>query len=111
MIYRLSACSPHAQGMAVLVRATDDEPLALIAVAVSEVVVDVVHEDPDKHALIGVPRRRVFARNADLFQQLRTCFVDGRHETLDLLWERATAADLRHLPRRISAAKQPASPA
>ena len=106
MIYRLSACSTHVQGMAVLVRAIDDEPLALIAVAAGDGVVDVVHENPDKDALIGVPRRRVFAQNADLFQQLRTCFVDGRHETLGLLWERATAADLRGLPRRVLRGKQ-----
>jgi hypothetical protein len=106
MIYRLSACTAHVQGMAVLVRAVDDEPLALIAVAAGDVVVDVVHANPNKDALIGVPRRRVFAHNADLFQQLHTCFVDGREETLGLLWERATAADLRDLPRRILPGKQ-----
>jgi hypothetical protein len=110
MIYRLSACSPHAQGMAVLVRATDDEPLTLIAVAASAAVVDVVHEDSNKHALIGVPRRRVFAHNADLFQQLSTCFADGRHDTLCSLWEHAMAADLGHLPRRVSTNTQATNP-
>jgi len=110
MIYRLSAGTAHARGMTVLVRATDDEPLALIAVACGAVVVDVVHDDPESHALIGVPRRRVFARDADLFQQLRTSFAEGRHDTLSLLWERATAADLGHLPPRVLPIKPLTSP-
>ncbi len=101
MISRFSAGTARGQGMAVLVRAIDDEPLALIAVAAHAAVVDVVHEDPDERASIGVPRRRVFAYDADLFQQLRASFAAGRHGTVSSLWEHATVADLRHLPPRV----------
>jgi hypothetical protein len=44
--------------------------------------------------LIGVPRRRVFARDADLFQQLSTSFAEGRHDTLSLSGR--NSADLGH---------------
>jgi hypothetical protein len=84
--------------MAVMVRAVGDEPMAFIAVAAGEVVVELVDDDREKHASIGVPRRRVFARDERLFRKLCAAYQGGQHATLRTLWARASEADLRGLP-------------
>lgn len=81
-----------------MVRAVGDEPVAFIAIAAGDVVVEVVGEDPEKRASIGVPRRRVFAHDERLFRELRASYDGGQHEILSSLWARATVADLSPLP-------------
>jgi hypothetical protein len=98
MIDRLSACGSRTKGTAVMVRALGNEPMAFIAIAAREVVVEVVDEDPEKRASIGVPRRRVFAHDEGLFRKLCASYAGGQHETLSSLWSRATVADLSRLP-------------
>jgi hypothetical protein len=87
------------QGTAVMLRAADDGPVAFIAIAAGGAVVEVVDEDPEKHASIGVPRRRVFAHDEGLFRELCASYEAGQHEALSSLWARATVADLGPLPR------------
>lgn len=94
MIYRRNAYGSPTKGMAVMVRAVGDEPMAFIAVAADEVVDD----DREKQASIGVPRRRVFARDERLFRKLRATYQDEQHATLRSLWARAIEADLSRLP-------------
>ena len=98
MIYRLSAGGSRMQGTAVMLRAVDDEPVAFIAIATGGAVVEVVDGDPEKHASIGVPRRRVFAHDERLFQKLSASYEAGERETLGSLWAHATVADLTRLP-------------
>jgi hypothetical protein len=110
MIRRLSACAAHTKGTAVMVRAVNDEPVALIAIAVAAIVVDVVAEDPEKRASIGVPQRRVFAHDDRLFRELRASFDEGRLDILGALWAGATLADLSHLPARTPATESRTHP-
>lgn len=98
------------RGTSVLVRAIDDEPLTLIAVAAGKVVVDVVSDDPSMRASFGVPLRRVFAQDDTLFEGLCTLFDEGRHEALGVLWTQATAADLTRLPPRVLPITPPRHP-
>jgi len=105
MTSRPSVCPSRATGTTVMVRAVDDQPVLFIAIAAGRVVVEVVDEDPDKRASIGVPRCRVFAHDERLFRQLRVSYDHGQQTTLGSLWARAVVPDLRRLPPRERATK------
>jgi hypothetical protein len=78
MVCEGAACGGVTEGTLVLVRAALDEPVALSAIAAGEVVVQVSNEDPERHASIGFPRRRVFARDERLLRELRASYEQGR---------------------------------
>jgi hypothetical protein len=108
VIYRLGASVAQAASAAVMVRAVGDEPRAFIAIAAGQAVVEVVDEDPEKHASIGVPRRRVFVHDERLFRKLLLAYARGQHDALKSLWAHATVADLSRLPP-MAAAIEPRS--
>ena len=93
----------EAVGTRVMVRAAMDEPMASIAVAVGRAVVEIASPNPEKHASVGVPRRRVFARDEGLLRELRASYEQGDVMILSALWMRATAPDLSRLPARDAA--------
>ena len=74
MVCEVAACGGLTEGTLVVVRAALDEPVAFIAIAAGEVVVQVSNDDPEKHASIGFPRRRAFARDERLLRELRASY-------------------------------------
>jgi hypothetical protein len=103
MNHGVGACGCETVGTRVMVRAAMDEPLASIAVSVGRAVVEVSSADPDKHASVGFPRRRVFARDEGLLRELRASYERDNALILRALWTQATAPDLSRLPARDAA--------